>query len=534
WTHVAVTLSGSTARLYLNGVQRGSGTVTLQPSDLGSTTANYLGKSQWPDPPLDGAIDDFRIYSRALSAGEISAMATTTAPAAPASLGAVAVGDQVDLTWSAVAGATSYTVYRAETSGGSYQPVGSTPLLSFQDVELAGGPSGADYFYVVTADNAGGEGPYSPEASATILPPLPTAPTNLSAHQVAAGVIQLAWDPASDAASYMVQRAATSGGPYTTVAAVLTGTGFVDTAPQPGMFYYVVLANNAAGDSGPSGEAAVFASEIALWLKFDETTGTAAADSSGFGLDGNLIGGPTWDAGELNNAVRLDGVDDYVALPSGVLNGLTDITISAWVYLDTVNTWERIFDFGAGTEVNMFLTPQSFGGGDDLRFAIKNGGDEQQINPTTTTTVPLNTWTHVAVTLGGGIGVLYLNGAEVGRNNALTISPADLGVTTQNYIGKSQYPDPYLDGRVDDFRIYNRVLSAAEVSAVAGPPDLVGDYNHDNKVDAADYPVWRDALGARVLPYTGADGNGDGFVDHQDYKVWIENYGNTGGPIFGP
>ena len=63
WTHVAVTRSGTTVSLYVDGSLAASGTIALSPSDLGITTQNHLGKSQWNDPYIDGALDDFRIYS---------------------------------------------------------------------------------------------------------------------------------------------------------------------------------------------------------------------------------------------------------------------------------------------------------------------------------------------------------------------------------------------------------------------------------------------------------------------------------------
>ena len=62
--------------------------------------------------------------------------------------------------------------------------------------------------------------------------------------------------------------------------------------------------------------------------------------------------------------------------------------------------------------------------------------------------------------------MLYVNGSEVARNAALTLTPDALGSTTQNWIGRSQYADPYLDGAVDGFRVYSRALSASEVSAL--------------------------------------------------------------------
>ncbi|KRF41873.1 LamG-like jellyroll fold domain-containing protein [Paenibacillus sp. Soil787] len=60
---------------------------------------------------------------------------------------------------------------------------------------------------------------------------------------------------------------------------------------------------------------------------------------------------------------------------------------------------------------------------------------------------------------------LYVYGQQVGSGN-INIRPSDLGITTKNYIGRSQFSDPYLDGRVDDFRIYNSALTAQEVTAV--------------------------------------------------------------------
>jgi hypothetical protein len=61
-----------------------------------------------------------------------------------------------------------------------------------------------------------------------------------------------------------------------------------------------------------------------------------------------------------------------------------------------------------------------------------------------------------------------VDGVQVGQNTAMTIKPSDMGATTQNWIGRSQYSsDPYLNGYVDDFRIYTRALTASEIAALA-------------------------------------------------------------------
>ncbi|MNP43481.1 hypothetical protein D3C76_1373020 [compost metagenome] len=101
-----------------------------------------------------------------------------------------------------------------------------------------------------------------------------------------------------------------------------------------------------------------------------------------------------------------------------------------------------------------------------MRFAITtaSNGAEQIIDAPELIT---GIWKHVAVTLNGNIGILYVDGLESARNSTMSLSPSDLGSTTQNYIGKSQWNDPYLNGQVDDFRIYNRALTAAEITVLA-------------------------------------------------------------------
>jgi DUF1680 family protein len=197
--------------------------------------------------------------------------------------------------------------------------------------------------------------------------------------------------------------------------------------------------------------------------RLDETTGTTAADATGNGRTATLAGGATWIAGRTGNAVNLSGASQYLSLPAGILAGAAAFTIATWVRLDTLGTWSRVFDFGTGATANMFLTPSSSAG--TARFGITTGGAgaEQRINAPSA--LPTGTWTHVAVSHAGNLGVLYVNGVEVARNTAMTVTAGSLGSTTQNWVGRSQYGgDPYLDGAVDSLRIYSRALTAAEVA----------------------------------------------------------------------
>ena len=192
-----------------------------------------------------------------------------------------------------------------------------------------------------------------------------------------------------------------------------------------------------------------------------------ASDSSGNGRNGTLNNSPTFVSGKKAQAVSLNGSNQYISLPAGLLSTLNDFTIATWVNPASISAWSRIFDFGSSTRVNMFLTPST---GSTLRFALTTGGSggEQRINGS----APLTTgWHHLAVTLSGNTGTLYLDGVQVGQNTAMTLRPSSLGNTSNNWIGRSQYStDPYFNGLVDEFRIYARVLSASEILALFQNP----------------------------------------------------------------
>jgi Alpha-L-arabinofuranosidase B, catalytic/Alpha-L-arabinofuranosidase B (ABFB) domain/Concanavalin A-like lectin/glucanases superfamily/NPCBM-associated, NEW3 domain of alpha-galactosidase/Lamin Tail Domain len=183
--------------------------------------------------------------------------------------------------------------------------------------------------------------------------------------------------------------------------------------------------------------------------------------------------------GKFGNAVQLSGNGEYVSLPTGIVSGLHDFTISAWVNPSANTAWSRVFDFGTGTNDYMFLTLSA--GGGPLRFAITTSGNgaEQQLNDTGN--LPLNTWSQVAVTLSGTTGTLYVNGQPVATNTNMTLNPAALGATNQNWIGRSQFADPFLAATVDDFQIYDQALSGAQVAALATGPGAgdVASYKFD-------------------------------------------------------
>lgn len=130
----------------------------------------------------------------------------------------------------------------------------------------------------------------------------------------------------------------------------------------------------------------------------------------------------------------------YGQLPAGSVDGLTSVTFAAWVRPTAAANWARIFDFGNDTKTYAFLAQRD--GAGLPRFAITRNfaGGEQTI--VGAAPLPVNEWSHVAVTLDGRTGTLYVNGKQAGHNTAMTLTPAQLGSVANVWLGRSQYNDP--------------------------------------------------------------------------------------------
>lgn len=234
------------------------------------------------------------------------------------------------------------------------------------------------------------------------------------------------------------------------------------------------------GGNGPGG--ALGTLDPVLWYKFDDGSGLVAADSgSGPGAprNGTLMtfgtgGGVSFSTAKqvgthaLNLVGNMTTGGGYVVLPPLGEVAPGAVTLAAWVFPTSDRDWQRVFDFGTSTSVYMFLTTsQGQDANNTVRFAITLGGNTAEDRIDTTMVLALNTWHHLVVVLNAGspyTGSLYINGALAGSNAAMTRHPADLGATTGNYLGRSTFPaDWYFSGAIDDFRVYPRALTAAEV-----------------------------------------------------------------------
>jgi len=206
--------------------------------------------------------------------------------------------------------------------------------------------------------------------------------------------------------------------------------------------------------------------ELRVQLPLDAASGTTAADASGHGQNGSLQGGAGWGAGRSGgSALALDGSSGHLALPTGVLSELGDFTIALWVYWNAAATNARVFDFGSSDIAYLALLPRDSGG--SMRFTVTGTtwyGEQNVV----TSALPTGRWVHLAVTLSGTTGTLYVDGVSAGSNNAIALAPYQLGDTTQNWLGRSQYAaDPRFNGRMQDLRIYSGALSASDIATLA-------------------------------------------------------------------
>jgi hypothetical protein len=235
-----------------------------------------------------------------------------------------------------------------------------------------------------------------------------------------------------------------------------------------------------------------FTNSLAHRYSFSESSGTTTADSVGGATwDGTLIDGATLGGGQ----VALDGSSGYVQLPAGIVSNLDAVTVEAWANIGTPAAFAPLFAFGdqdaaasplgmnyiafqpytaANTAASLFgMGDPGSGGEQDAIFNLIGGGVTNYL-----------TNVHVVCVYHpyAGFVSLYLNGALAAINNSVTHALAStLGNDPLNYLGLSLYAaDPFLNGSINEFRIYNGPLSAAQIAAnqALGPDQIIGTSTH--------------------------------------------------------
>ncbi|MFJ7135301.1 beta-L-arabinofuranosidase domain-containing protein [Streptomyces fungicidicus] len=162
-------------------------------------------------------------------------------------------------------------------------------------------------------------------------------------------------------------------------------------------------------------------------------------------------------------AENVRGSHQYVDLPAAVLDGTPALTLSAWVRPAHGAAWARILDFGDDTTRYLYLAARNAAGVPRFAVTASGPGGEQGLDGTAP--LPLDEWSHLAVTVADGTGTLYVDGAAVARNTAMTLTPAALGTLAHHWLGRSHFPaDPVFAGAFEDVNVYARALTADEVA----------------------------------------------------------------------
>ncbi len=232
-------------------------------------------------------------------------------------------------------------------------------------------------------------------------------------------------------------------------------------------------ARDAAGNIGTAAVSVTVASGgttintglVGYW-KFDDGTGTTAADSSGNGNTGTLVNGPTWTVGKLGQALAFDGLSNYVTVPSTAALNVYPLTVAVWMKTSSTTGVRGIVNKYVAGSYNGYQVFMNSGNlcawylRDSTDYVYDGGGC-----PFNVPGYNDNQWHHVAYVVDASGGKLYVDGVQKG---SLPWTGTAGAPTTVQPVHIAHYPGAfggaeYLPGVLDDVRIYNRALSAADV-----------------------------------------------------------------------
>jgi len=244
---------------------------------------------------------------------------------------------------------------------------------------------------------------------------------------------------------------------------------------------------------------------VGYW-PMDEATGTVAYDASGNGNNGTLINGPKWTTGKNAGALQFDGKDDYVDCGNGTSLRITDaLTVEAWIKTSYRGfQYQFVFSKGDGSHVGyeMFLNNGvlEFNGfyNNSGNFYFTGGGDLRD-----------GQWHHVVGTYDKNttLAKIYIDG--VYKTQAAQAE----GITDSGSIFRIGSRDVWavFNGSLDDVRVYNRALTAAEVKY------------HYNQGGPVGY--WKFDEGSGTVAKDETENNNDGTISG---ATWVSGkYGNA-------
>jgi hypothetical protein len=217
---------------------------------------------------------------------------------------------------------------------------------------------------------------------------------------------------------------------------------------------------------------------------FNETEGTVVTDSVA-AANGTLLNGGSFGGGQLTlEGGPIGETGPYVDLPNGIISGLgQDGTIELWfTHRDPNVVWSRIFDFGvstAGEDLQsagqdfLFWVARTGDGFPRFEANFPNSDNLTVLIPNPPGWVPGEEETHVVISYSNSRNVaqMFLNGVLVSTTTAPRPLSDMATFDVNNWLGKSQWPDPYWAGSYNELRLYSGSMTADRVAAsfAAGP-----------------------------------------------------------------
>jgi chitodextrinase len=405
------------------------------------------------------------------AAGNQSATATVSAstgrcpdtspPSAPTALAVSSLsGTGMTLSWGASSDNVGVTGYKLFLNGSQ---VATTTSLSYAYAGLACATS---YTLGVAAyDAAGNTSTLSSKSASTLA----CAPAN-TALPVLSGSVQVglalststgSWSGTPTSYAYQWLRCDSSGASCATIAGATSSAYTLVSADRGATIRARVTASNAAGSaSATSAQSAVVAATAGLVAaySFDEGAGSSAADASGNGNTGSLVNATWAAAGKYGGAASFNGSNALVSVPdSSSLDLSAQMTLEAWVDPNAfTHSWDVLLMKAQPNDLVYALYAQS--NLNSPAGLIYSNGVEHTL--TGTSPLPTGAWSFLAASYDGSSLKLYLNGTLVSQlsyTGAITVS------TGPFTIGGNNVWNEWFSGLIDNVRVYNRALSAAEL-----------------------------------------------------------------------
>jgi len=483
-SYVAAGRNDGVNRVYASSTDGKSYEYTWNGSSWGAPVSmgggsDYMYGQHFGDARNDGIVRFYstdrgsvnRVYEYTWS----GSVADTQAPTAPSNLAATPQAAAVNLSWSAATdnvGVLRYSVHRSTTAGFTpgtgnriAQPAGTT----YADTGLAAGT----YYYRVTAEDVNGNvSQPSGETSATIVGDLENPTVTLTAPAAGATVSGSVTLQATAADNVGVTRVR-----FLVDGALLPGQDTAapyelawnsSTVPN-GSHTIAASAEDASGNTATSATVAVTVANTTslgrvVAYGFDEGAGTVANDST-VPSNAGTISGATWTAaGRYGAALSFNGTTNWVTIADAAeLDLTTAMTLSAWVRPSSLAGWSTALMKEAGNTLAYSLYAADNSNRPPAGY-VQIGGDQPVVG---SGVLPLNTWTHLAVTFNGSGMSLYVNGTLAGTRN---LSGSIATSTGPLRIGGNAVWGEYFAGVIDEVRVYSRAQSVAEIQSDLNTP----------------------------------------------------------------